>query len=105
VFSVVKDPAHVADTRDFQGALRTSGKYAEVFEAGRVHVAQAIEERLARSERARHIAREQLRIIARMQAAASLSLVESWADRDTAMTAAEADEQFHPFFWRSVAER
>src|SRR5581483_5295246 len=71
---------HVADTRDFQRGLRASGKYAQVFNAGKVHIARAIEQRLARSPRARHIRRADLQPIAAMHAAALLALVEWWLE-------------------------
>jgi AcrR family transcriptional regulator len=93
---------HVADTRDFQRALRESGKHAEVFEAGRLHIAEAIERRLSASPRARHLAREHLRAIALMQASAFLSLVEWWLERDQPMTVAEADDLFHRTFWKAI---
>ena len=93
---------HVSDTRDFQNALRASGKYSEVFDSGRLHIAAAIEQRLARSPRARNVARAHLRAISRMQAAAFISLIEWWMGREQPITAAEADDLFHRMFWASV---
>ena len=93
---------HTATTRDFQRSLRASGKYAEVWEAGKTHIARGIAERLARSPRARHLSRADLPPIAAMHAAALLALVEWWLEEPQTMSAAEADALFHRLFWKSL---
>jgi len=93
---------HVATTRDFQRALRASGKHSQVFEAGKIHIARGIEQRLARSPRAKHIRRAELPAIAMMHAAALLSLVEWWLQEPQTMSAAEADALFHRLLWKSL---
>lgn len=93
---------HVDEAGDFPRALRAAGKHAAVLASGRIHIANAIEQRLSRSPRARDIPRNHLRAIALAHAGGVLALVEWWPDRDRDISAAEVDELFERMFWKSI---
>ncbi|HVR44784.1 MAG TPA: TetR/AcrR family transcriptional regulator [Thermoanaerobaculia bacterium] len=97
--------AHVAGMVEFLGALDAAGKRHEVTEAGRVHFAHAIEDRLARSGRGSHLPAVHREAMAHAQAGAIFSMLDWWLANGEPIPPAEVDDLFHRAFWSGVARQ
>lgn len=93
---------HAAGMSDFFAALRTSGKHHEVAELGRLHLARAIDARLARLPRTRHLTGARREGVAHAQSGAIMALLEWWVAQQNPMSAAEVDDRHHRSFWSGI---
>jgi AcrR family transcriptional regulator len=85
---------HIAEAREFYGALVASGKIDDVLELGRGHFARGMEQRFAELPRARGIASERRPALAHAMAGALFSLMNWWIDRGMPTTPEQMDDLF-----------
>lgn len=95
--------AHVAQMRQFLTSLMTSGRFHDVMELAKEHIARGIEQRLAELPRGRAIPAGQRAAMAHAHAGALFSLMQWWIDHDMRESPEQMDELFHQMVWNGVA--
>jgi len=97
--------AHIADTRDFYGALVASGRVRDVLDIGQESLARSIARRLQELPRSRTLDAKSRAAAAHMLAGALLSLMTWWIDRGAALSPEHMDELYHRLAWSGLAGR
>jgi AcrR family transcriptional regulator len=95
--------SHVAEWHKFHAALVAAGKLHDVFELATGLFARGIDERLAASPRASHVAPEQRTAMGHALAGALFALLNWWLNHRTTESAEQMDETFHRMVWSGVS--
>jgi AcrR family transcriptional regulator len=94
---------HIAHAEGFVAALAASGRMPDVWEIGRAHFANGIEQRLAALPRAKGLPVEQRAATAHALAGSFFGLVDWWLARGRKETPAQMDELFHRMVWNGLS--
>lgn len=92
--------AHIADVREFYGALVASGKLHDIFELGQGYFARGIEQRLNSFKP--DLARRQRTALAHAFAGAFMSLMSWWIHHGMSPSPEQMDELYHRMIWSGL---
>jgi AcrR family transcriptional regulator len=94
---------HITQAGGFVTALAASGRIHDVWEIGRAHFANGIEQRLAALPRAKSLPADQRAATAYALSGSFFGLVEWWLARGRKETPAQMDELFHRMVWNGIS--